>query len=395
MLHGISSLGDGIRLSRGLLPIDRLGMLMHRSSIGTAFRAAVLLVLAILSAACRSSPPSPPSAPVDPGLATIVVIPAEVVREQSWDGVVEAVNHTSIAAQTNARVLALPFDIGDRVEKGDVLVRFTDVEQRSGRSAAAAHVEAARATYRDAEANWQRVEDIVRRGLMARAELDGASARRDAARGNLDAAEAALRSAGQQTDYTEVRAPFAGVITQRFVQVGEAVQSGPPAPQPLIALAALDELRVQVVVPQGTADAIRRRHDATVLLDDGRRIRASETIVFPHADPETHSFRVRVVLPAGTTGLYPGMTVKTVFTVGHGSQLLVPATALVRRGEIAGVYVIGADHSVSLRQIRLGHGQGNRIEVLAGLAPGETIALDPDAALSHLAARRASGNPAP
>lgn len=353
-----------------------------------------LVALALLAACGRT--PQQQHAPAAPPLTTLTVQPEQAQREQVWDGVVEAVDDTTISAQTNARVLELPVDVGDRVRKGDVLVRFSDVEQKSGQRAAAANVTAARAEYRDAEANWKRVEDIVGRGLMARAQLDAATARRDSARANLNAAEAALRSAGQQTDYTVLRAPFDGVITRRFVHVGEAVQSGPPAPQNLIALASLDALRVDVVVPQSAVAAIRKFHAATVVLgDDGQRARAAGMTVFPYADPATHTFRVRVELPAGTPGLYPGMTVKVAFAIGEAKRLLVPASALAQRSEISGVYVVGADQSVSLRQLRLGHRYGDKIEVLAGLAPGERIARDPGAAALYLARLHAADKPSP
>lgn len=365
---------------------------MHRRGAFLA-RTGAPLAMAALLAACGTPQRAPH--PSQPALATLTVSPRQAEREQVWDGVIEAVDATTIAAQTNARVLELPVDVGDRVAKGAVLVRFSDVEQKSGQRAAAANATAARAELRDAEANWKRVDEIVGRGLMARAELDAATARRDAARAALNAAEAALRSAGQQADYTVVRAPFDGVVTQRFVHVGEAVQSGPPAPQPLIALAALDALRVDVVVPQGAVDAIRASPRASVVLDSGERVAATKVAVFPYADPVTHSFRVRVELPAGRTGLYPGMTVRIAFTVGATTRLLVPVSTLVRRGELSGVYVIGTDRSVGLRQVRLGHRFGDEVEVLAGLAPGERIARDPEAAASYLSKLHAVGKTAP
>lgn len=361
----------------------------------TGWRFGILLVALALLAACGRAPQQQ-HAPVAPPLATLVVQPAQAHREQVWDGVVEAVGETTLSAQTNARVLELPYDVGNRVVKGDVLVRFTDVEQLSGRRGAQAAVAAARAEYRDAEANWKRTNEVFARGFVARAQLDAATARRDSARAALTSAEAASRSAGQQADYTVVRAPFDGVITHRYVHVGESVQSGPPAPQNLIALASLDALRVGVAVPQSAVAAIRKFHAATVITgDDDQRVRAAGVTVFPYADPATHTFRVRVELPAGTSGLYPGMTVKVAFAIGEAKRLLVPASALVQRSEISGVYVVGADHSVSLRQLRLGHRYGDEVEVLAGLAAGDKVARDPGAAALYLAKLHAADKQAP
>lgn len=364
---------------------------MRHACATTAWRGGVALAAAALLAACgRPAAPSKPVAP--PPLESFVVASAQAPREQTWDGVVEAINETTLAAQTNARVAALPVEIGDRVRQGDALVRFTAVEQDSARRSAQAAVAAARANATQAEANYKRIDDIYARKLVARADLDAATAQRDAARAALAAAEAQLRSAGQQADYTVVRAPFDGIVTQRFVEVGQAVQSGPPQPQALIAIAALDALRAEVSVPQSAIDAIRAHGAATLLLDgDARRVPAAYVTVLPTADPATHTFRVRVGLPPGTTGLWPGMTVKVAFVAGDAQRIMVPATALARRGEIDGIYVIGPDNSVGLRLVRLGHRSGDDVEVLSGLAAGERVVRDPEAAVRWLVAARANG----
>jgi RND family efflux transporter MFP subunit len=174
------------------------------------------------------------------------------------------------------------------------------------------------------------------------------------------------------------------------VQVGEAVQPG----QPLIAGVSLKDLRVNVQVPQSAVEAIRRFHAADVLLDgDGaRRVAASQVTVFPYADPDTHTFSVRLELPGENTGLFPGMTVKVAFATGEAQRLLVPASALVQRGEMLGVYVLGK-HDVSLRQIRTGYRYGAQVEVLAGLEDGERIATDPAAAARWLVESRQGAAP--
>ncbi|MHB8448845.1 MAG: efflux RND transporter periplasmic adaptor subunit [Rudaea sp.] len=366
---------------------------MQPSAARTVWRFVMLWVAVALLAACGREPaPAKPAAA--PPLRSFVVASTTARREQVWDGIVEAVNETTLAAQTNARVEELPVDVGDRVAKGQVLVRFTDIEQRSGRRSAEAAVAAARANSRQAQANWKRLDEIFARKLVARADLDAATAQRDAAQAALASAEAQLRSAGQQADYTVVRAPFDGVVTQRFVEVGQAVQAGPPQPQPLLALAALDALRVEATVPQGAVDSIRAHAQATLLPDGGeQRVPAASVSVLPTADPATHTFRVRVGIPAGTTGLWPGMTLKVAFAAGDAQRMQVPASALVRRGEIDGVYVIGADNSVALRLVRLGQHDGNVVEVLSGLAAGERVASDPDAAVRWLVALHAHGNP--
>ena len=342
-----------------------------------------LVVVALVACGERNLPAA--ALPPSPALASLVVHAEKARREQVWDGVVEAVHQVVISAQTNARVLELPYDVNDVVPKGAVLVRFTDVEQKSARNAAQAQIASAQATYNEALASYQRFAAIYTKGYVATAQLDQERARRDAAQAALQSARAQLNQVGQQLDYTVLRAPYAGIVTRRYVQVGEAVQSGPPSPQPLIALESLQDLRVNVQVPQSAVEAIRNFHAADVLPEGDRRRRvvASSVTVFPYADPATHTFSVRLELPGDSTGLYPGMTVKVAFATDETRRLLLPATALVQRGELLGVYVLG-EHDVALRQVRAGHRYGDRVEVLAGLDDGERITTDPAAAARWL-----------
>lgn len=361
---------------------------MFYACVSAAWRFAVPLAGLALLAACGHAPQEQ-RAYAAPPLATLVVESEQAQREQVWDGVVEAVHQVTITAQTNARVLELPHEVNDVVAKGDVLVRFSDVEQKSARSAAQAQIASAQASYVDAEASYRRYAAIFAKGYVSKDQLDQQRAQRDTALAALQSARAQYKQIGQALDYTVLRAPYAGIITRRYVEVGEAVQAGPPSPQPLIAMASLDDLRVSVQVPQSAVAAIRRFHAAEVLPGDGaRRIAASSVMVFPYADPATHTFNVRLQLPAGGHGLYPGMTVKVAFAIGEAKRLLVPASALVQRGEIVAVYVIG-NHEVKLRQVRTGYHDGDQVEVLAGLDDGERIATDPVAAMKYLVTQRA------
>ncbi len=343
---------------------------------------ALMLVAPFIVVACGGKSEAPAPAAVAPKLASVTVQRTDTPREQSWDGVVEAVNQATLYAQTSGRVVELPYDVNDFVKKDDVVVRFTDVEQTSAKRQAQAQLASARASYNEAEASYRRISEIYSRRLVSKADYDQALARRDAAKAAFEAARAGLRESGQKVDYTTVRAPYDGYVTKRWVQVGEAVQPG----QPLISGVSLKQLRINVEVPQSAVAAIRRYDSAEVVLD-GQRLKVDKVIVFPYADPGTHSFNVRLELDGSHAGLYPGMTVKVAFEIGQATPLLVPRTALWHQGEVTGLYVIDK-HGVSLRQVRLGERHGDRVEVLSGLSAGEVVATDPAAAASYLTSTR-------
>ncbi|MEZ5461996.1 efflux RND transporter periplasmic adaptor subunit [Dokdonella sp.] len=348
----------------------------------------VAVGLGMLAGCDRSAPQEMVSA-ATPDFATAVASAEVSHSEQVWDGVVEAVNQATVSAQTSGRVIELPFDVNDTVPEGAVIVRFTDVEQKSARSRAQAQIASAQASYDEAEAAYKRTSDIYARKLVAKAQLDQERARRDAAKAALVAAQAQAREVGQQMDYTVVRAPYSGIVTERYVQIGETVQPG----QPLMAGVSLKDLRVSVQVPQSAITAIRAMQSADILLDseESKRVKASKVTVFPYADPATHTFTVRLELPGDNTGLYPGMTVKAAFATGEARRLMLPVSALVQRGELQAVYVVDGN-TVRLRQIRSGRRIGENVEILAGLADGERYALDPQVAAQWLV-RQHGGEP--
>jgi len=273
------------------------------------------------------------------------------------------------------------------VVAGQVLLRLSAVEQQAGASAARAQLRAAEAMAAEAAANYARYQALAAKQFVSRLQLDQARAARDAAAANRDAARAQLSQAGQQADYTVVRAPFAGIVSARHVEPGESLSPG----QPLVSVHAPGALRIQVQVPASDADAIRKLGLAHVVLDDGRVLDATAVVVFPAADPATHSVGVRITLPDAANPPRPGSTAKVQFPIieatGTAAVVHVPQSVVVQRGEVSGAYVIDGNR-LSLRQLRLGRRIGDQVEVLAGLKAGETVASDPIAALQALAAQR-------
>ena len=340
--------------------------------------------LAVLLSACGSSETAADAPPL-PKLDTFVVAADATGSGQSWDGTVEAVREAVLSAQTGGRVTAVDVDVNDRVVAGQTLLRLTVVEQQAGVDAARAQLRAAEASAAEAERQYQRYAALSKGDYVSRAQLDQARAARDAANAARDAARAQLSSAGQNADYTTVRAPYAGIVSSRDVEPGETVGPG----QRLLTVYAPDELRIEVAVAQSAA-AIRANPGAKVVFDGGKAVDARQVVVFPAADPASHSVKVRVLLPTMDAPPAPGATAKVVFPIrAEARSLRVPAAAVYRRGELTAVYVV-EDGRALLRQVRLGAPQGDSVEVLAGLRAGETIARDPEAALQAVAAQRAT-----
>jgi len=198
----------------------------------------------------------------------------------------------------------------------------------------------------------------------------------DTAEANFKAARAALDQAQEQLEHTVVRAPYSGIVVKRLIEVGEVANPG----QPLMAGLSLERLRAVAEVPQMYIDTVRSLSKARVLLSDGDTpsVEGVKLTISPYADTASHTFKVRVDLPPGQHGVYPGMFAKVAFTTGEEQRLLVPAAAIAHRSEVTAVYVVQEGDRVEMRYVRVGRSlpDGN-VEVLAGLSAGEKVALDP------------------
>lgn len=345
----------------------------------------------LVLAGCGDGEPARLPPPL-PDLPTFEVTAATALAGRGWDGVIEAVQRADLSAQTAGRVSAVEVDVNATVAEGDVLVRISAIEQDAGTDTARAQLRAAEAAVVEAELNYRRFTELAERQFVARSQIDQSKAARDAALARRDAARAQLQQAAQQSVYTLVRAPFAGVVAARDVEPGETVAPG----QPLLRLNAPQPLRLEVAVPQSSAAAIRGDARATVQLADGRALVPVQVIVFPVADPASHSVNVRLLLPQLAPPPAPGTTAKVVFAAEAASSadaavatIRIPASAIAQRGELSGAYV-RLDDRLVLRQLRLGARSGDSVEVISGLSAGERVVRDPVAAMQALAGQRAA-----
>jgi RND family efflux transporter MFP subunit len=293
-------------------------------------------------------------------LPTITVQPHPVDLSFPAESLVEAVQQATVGAQIAGRVLEVKADAGQSVKKGDLLMR---IDAREAAEAA----RGAEAQYINAKANFDRSKSLKDQKFLSQAAVDKAKA-------DLDAAAANRSAAGASQSHANILAPISGMIARRHAELGDMATPG----KPLFTIYEPGGLRVTASIPQYRLREMRNVTTARVEFPElGKWVTATAVTVLPTADAATHVSQVRVSLPPVPEAT-PGMFARVHFVLGQASKLTVPASAIVRRGEVAAVYVISADNRTSLRQLRLGEavGQGE-IEVLAGLASGDKVVTEP------------------
>lgn len=289
------------------------------------------------------------------------------------NGEIEAVNKGTVSSQTAGRVAKLHYDVDDIVQKDSILVEFTNTEQKSRLNQAQENAKAAKIAYEQAQTDYLRVKDIFEKKLIAKSQLDQALSNRDALKAKSAAAQAAVTEAEKQFEYTVIRAPYDGIVTNRYVELGEAVNPGTPIMEGL----SLDKLRVITEIPETIINNVKNNPSATIVLNDEKEVTTDRITIFPYADKSTRTFKVRLELDSKNTQLFPGMSVKVKFKTGEKSALLIPESALVKRSELTMVYIKSDNGSVIPRQVKTGTAHDNQIEVISGISENENILLAP------------------
>lgn len=293
-------------------------------------------------------------------LPVIAVKPHAVDLTFPSEAVVEAIQQATVGAQVPGRVLEVKADAGQTVKKGDVLMR---IDAREAAEAA----RAAEAQYANARVNYERTRSLVAQKFMSAAALDKAKA-------DFDAAAANRAAAGASQSHATILAPITGIVARRHAELGDMAMPGTP----LFTIYQPGGLRVTASIPQYRLKDMRAVKTARVEFpESGQWVDATAVQVLPTADAATHVSQVRVTLPTVPEAT-PGMFARVHFVTGQAEKLTVPASAVLRRGEVAAVYVQAADGRLSLRQLRLGDSVGRgEIEVLAGLATGDQVVIEP------------------
>jgi RND family efflux transporter MFP subunit len=293
-------------------------------------------------------------------LPVVIVKPHPVDLTFPAESIVEAVQQTTVGAQVAGRVLEVRTDAGQRVNKGDLLMR---IDAREAGEAA----RAADAQYKVAKLNYERHQQLKAQKFVSQAALDKVKA-------DFDSAAANRSAAGASQSHATIVAPMSGIVARRHAEAGDMAMPGTP----LFTIYQPGSLRVTASVPQYRLAAMRGVTTARVEFPElGKWVDATAVQILPTADAATHVSQVRVTLPSLPEAT-PGMFARVHFVTGRADKLTVPASAVLRRGEVAAVYVQLPDGRLSLRQLRLGEivGQGE-IEVLAGLATGDKVVTDP------------------
>jgi RND family efflux transporter MFP subunit len=318
------------------------------------------------------------AAPIDVPVAK--ASPQAVAVGYELDGVIEPVKQSTVSAQTSGRISQLLVKAGDRVRAGQLVAVIDDRESQAGLQRSRAQTAQAEAELRNAQVQVHRTRELQAKGFVSSAALDTAETAFKSAQAARDQATAGQRQSAIAQEFTRVTAPYEGWVLETLAQAGDLAVPG----KPLLTLYAPMPLRAVVQVPASRAAAARAASGVEVQIPNSNGssqwISPTSRDMLPAADPVSQTLEWRLELPAAVAAsVAPGQQVHVRFSAGPQRRLVVPASAVLRRGELTAVYVVSPDGAAFvLKAVRLGadHGAAG-VEVLAGLNPADSVALDP------------------
>ncbi len=294
-----------------------------------------------------------------------IVVPGAVVPDEQ--------------AQIASRLMGFVHDLnvkeGDRVKKGQVLFTIDPTDVKSQIAQAEAAYRQAKAALEDALADYERFKKLYKEASVSKQQFDKVRLQYQVAQQNLAAAKAAFDQARAQLKYAHVKAPFDGVVVKKMAANGDLAAPG----KPLLVLENLETMSVRTEVASDLYARLHAGDEATMWIEGiDHPVTGEIYTLVSAADPRTRTHTVKITLPKALKNINSGTFARVSFKVGERQTMMIPASAVVVRAGITGVFVVDQDGRVHFRMIRPGKRMNDKVEVLAGLSLGERIVISPN-----------------
>jgi RND family efflux transporter MFP subunit len=291
-------------------------------------------------------------------VAAVTIEPKSIDSMVSAAGALSSKNISVLASKVMGRVAAMIVHEGDYVTAGKLLMRI-----ESGEITAQAYQ--AQAAYNNSKLQYDRIKKLYDEKAATQMEMDQATL-------GLESAKAGLNAAKAMESYIILTAPISGQIVEKKINLGEMALPG----QPVLKIEDNKNLRLEVTMKEQDIRFARLGQTVTVRIDalPGKEIKGRVTQVVPASDIRTHSFVVKIDVPADK-GLITGMYGKAFFSTGKREAILIPRSSIVEMAGLSGVYVVSSDGNAVFQMVQLGEDQGDQVEALTGLKPGDRVVV--------------------
>jgi RND family efflux transporter MFP subunit len=339
------------------------------------------LLASTVGVVCAAENTSKPST-AKPSLTVTITTPqtANLAQKINANGDLAAWQEAVIGAEASGlKITEVRVNVGDRVQRGDVLAVLQADSLRAELAQAEATLAEAAASAQEAKAQAERARSLQQQGFFSAAQLSQALAAQASAVARVQSARAVVQLQTVRLSQSQVRAPDAGVISARQATVGSVVGAGTE----LFRLIRQGRIEWRAEVTAAEIGRIRVGAPVQIKAASGQLLQGKVRMVAPSVDAQTRNALVYVDLPAQTGSARAGMYAQGEITLGQSQALTVPQAAVVVRDGFSYVYTVGADQKVNQLKVQTGRQTGDRIEVVSGLKSDARVVASGGAFLNH------------
>lgn len=290
----------------------------------------------------------------------------------AWPGTVHSRTVAKIAPKIAARILELTVNVGDRINKGDIIARLDDRDIRAKENEALAALAGATAQANRATIDAQRISSLYKQEAATRENLDNVQAQTKTTQATVYQAQSAVNEVRTYLDDTVLRAPFSGVIVSKLKETGDMGLPG----ESIVTMQTAQDMRLEVSVPSHCATRLETGMEVKIRIDSlNEEVFGKIDEIAPEVDSQTRSQLIKIKLPE-LEGLQPGYFGWLDQACEQHQALLIPNTAVIHVGQLDSVKVLN-NGEISLRHIRTAKIFGDNVEIISGLRAGETVVINP------------------
>ncbi|REE79980.1 RND family efflux transporter MFP subunit [Lutibacter oceani] len=298
-------------------------------------------------------------------------------------GKVEAVQNANLSTRMMGFVNNVHVKVGQKVSQGQLLLSINSADISAQKAQVNASITEATAAFNNAEKDYNRYKALFENNSASQKEMDDMTANYEMAKARLESANQMKNQVNAQLSYSNITAPFNGIITGKYVNKGDMANPG----MPLLSIENPGLFQVIAMVPESEITKIKTGSEVKVVIKSNNQLlKGKVTEVSTSTKNTGGQYLVKVILDKTDVKLLSGMFTSVQFPIEQATKtenglILIPKSALVKQGQLTGIYTIGNENTAILRWLRIGKSFGENVEILSGLSSNEQYIISAESKL--------------
>lgn len=332
-----------------------------------------IVIVAFLAQSCGNTGPDTNNQTQGLKIKKETLTYTTVPKKIHYTGIVSSLKQSTLSTRLMGQISKVLVDEGDAVAKGQLLISIRSNDIQAKKKQVEANISQAKAAFKHAGDDYKRIQALFKSHSASQKELDDITVHYEMTKAQLKAAQKAKEEVNEMLTYADIRAPYAGIITQKFVDSGDMANPG----RPLLAIEAPGLFEVNARIPEAEINKVEKGDKVEVMIDACEKpINGVVDHVSPSSRFSGSQFETRITLlpdDKQKNMIRSGVFAHVNHFKGKEDKLLIPQSIVIERGQLHGVWTVSQSNQALLRWVRLGKTYGDKIEVLSGLSKGTAI----------------------